>query len=313
MQIPILKNLGRKNSVGIDLGGGAFKFARLATTAPDRHKLVFLDSFEVPKDSDQLPQLLKEFVSRHKLADMPAAVSFQDETLHIRKLELPKMPAEDLKEAVRWQMRDIAEGSMDDYVVSHSTVREQASADVTRLTLLGYAVKKPAMRETELLLQKAGLKPFFMEPTPVSLAHSVERVSPSPENTWTGCVDIGMKKSYFIAIGFGRLQFVRYMSGISLAQAQELKENYPAKLAVEIQHAIDAFSIACHVERLEKIILAGGGASLDGLSPFLSQNIGITTEVLNPFQGIEGTAPFLSAQQKPYLFGPALALALIKP
>ncbi|MDZ4225012.1 MAG: hypothetical protein U1D33_03805, partial [bacterium] len=103
MQIPILKNLGHKNSIGVDLGAAAVKFARLVTTAPDRHKLVFLDSLEIPKDPGQLPSLLREFIVRHKLDAIPAAVSFQDETLHIRKLELPKMPSEDLKEAVRWQ------------------------------------------------------------------------------------------------------------------------------------------------------------------------------------------------------------------
>lgn len=304
--LSFLKNFGRKDSLGLDLGRGELKFARLTSTAPDRHKLVFLQSLPATEN-------LKEFVVKQGLVDMPTAVAFQDETLHIRKLELPKMPPEDLKEAVRWQMRDVAESSMDDYTVSYSVLKEQVQTEITRLTLLGYAVKKTALQETELLLQKAGLKPFFMEPVPVSLAHSVERIAPSLENEWTGIVDIGVKKTYFAAIGNSRLQFVRYMTGVSMEQTMELKEGYPTKLALEIQHTIDAFSIACQVERLEKIFLAGGGASMGNLSSFLTQNIGIATEVLNPFQGIELAAPFALAQQKPYLFGAALSMAFLKP
>ncbi len=313
MKIPFLKNWGPKDCIGLDLGKGEWKWAKIARPAPERCKLVFLDSTPAPKDPDRILEILKEVVSQKNWRNMPVALSFHDDTLHMRKLELPRMPPEDLKEAVRWQLRDVADGSMDDYAVHFATLKENMTTDVTRLTLLGYAVKKSVLKELETLLTKAGLKPFFIEPTPVSLAYTVERLFPTIENEWIGTVDIGWKRAYFMAIGQGKLQYVKYLPHVSLEAAQTLSENYPAQLAVEIQHAIDAFSIGYQIEKIERIFLTGGGAALPNLSERLSQNIGIRTQILDPFQGLEQANNFPLAQQKPFLFGAALGLAFLQP
>jgi len=73
------------------------------------------------------------------------------------------------------------------------------------------------------------------------------------------------------------------------------------KLGLEIQHAIDAFSISHQIEKIEKLFLTGGGAASENLSATLSKNLGIVTELFNPFQGIEQTNEFALATEKPYL------------
>lgn len=313
MKIPFLKNLGPRDCIGFDMGKGEWKWAKISRPTPERYKLSFLDSTPAPKDPDQFLGALREYVTKKNLGGTPTAVSFHDESLHMKKLELPRMPPEDLKEAVRWQMRDIVEGSTDDYTVHYAPLKETTSGDVTRLALLGYAAKKTVLKNLEMLLTRASLKPFFIEPTPVSLAYTVERLFPTIENEWVGTVDIGLKWAYFMAIGQGKLQYVKTMQQVSLEEAETLSDNYPARLAVEIQHAIDAFSIAYQVEKVEKLFLTGGGATLPNLSERLSQNIGILTQVLNPFQGIEQANNFPLAGQKPFLFGPALGLAFLQP
>ncbi|MDO8526403.1 MAG: pilus assembly protein PilM [Deltaproteobacteria bacterium] len=316
ISIPFLKKFSAFNpqdSIGIDWGMKGFKWVQLESPRPGIHRLKYLDYLELPQEEDRMMATLKDYCKENGFIGKPAAVSIQDETLHIRRLELPRMPEEDLKEAVRWQMRDIAEGSLDDYIVRHTILEEIPGPDMVRLVLTGYAIKKSAIHHHLQLLERAGLKPFFIEPTPVATATALERVSPSSEGEWQGCVDIGCKKSYFLAIGNGKLHLVRPLAGVQAEQIDVLGENYATKLAMEIQHAIDALSITYHIERLEKIFLAGGGASTPNLSTSLSKNLGIAVEILNPLQGLEQTVAFPLAMEKPHLFGAALSLALLKP
>lgn len=302
-----------KEIVGLDWGTKELKWAKISTQpSTGRLRLLTLETLAVPEDEKELHPLLKKFVTEKKWRGAPAAVGMKDESLYIRRLELPRMPEEDLKEAVRWQMRDVAEGSMDDYMIQYSIMKEEAQADVTRLTLLGYAVKKSVLANRSLLLKQAGLKPFFMEPTPVALAASLERVYPAAEAQWVGCVDIGWQQAAFLVIQDGRLHFVQPLAGVALSHLPADDPQYPPKLAMEIQRAIDSFSIAHKNEKIDRIFLAGGGAGISQLPDSLSTNLGIPTAVMNPLQGVEGANEFPEAAAKPYLYGIAVAMALVK-
>lgn len=303
-----------KEIIGLDWGAKELKWAKVsAQTATGRTRLLILESLSVPEDEKELPAVLKKFVGAKKWWGLPAAVGLKDESLHIRRLELPRMPEEDLKEAVRWQMRDVAEGSMDDYMIQYSIMKEDAQAEVTRLTLLGYAVKKSVLANRSLLLKQAGLKPFFMEPAPVALAATLERVYPPTEREWVGCVDIGWQQATFLVIQNGRLHFVQAMGGVALSQTPTDDPQYPPKLAMEIQRAIDSFSIAHKNEKIDRIFLSGSGAGIPQLTDSLSTNLGINTVVMNPLQGLEGLGEFPEAAAKPYLYSIAVAMALVKP
>lgn len=313
MAVFSLKKFGRQDGIGLDWGIQSLKWVKLQPLVAGRSRLVFLDSWDLPQSEGEILPALKKFVANNKLEGTPTAIGLKDESLHIRRVELPRMPEEDLKEAVRWQLRDIAEGSMDDYAVHYSVLKEESHAEVTRLTLLGYAIKKIVPSRQKTLLQQAGLKPFFIEPTPVALAASLERIYSTTEHEWLSCVDIGRQTAYFIVIHNGRLEYVQALGGVAQTQANSQEKEYQAKLAMEIQRAMDSFSITHRTEKIDKIFIGGGGADVSGLSESLTTNLGIPCEIFNPLQGIEGTEAFPLALQKPFLFGPAVGLAFLKP
>lgn len=298
--------------LGLDWGSKEIKWVRVKKMAPGRYRAQAIDILAQPSPEAKPLEILKKFVAEKQLTGKTAAVSFHDESLHIRRLELPRMPEEDLKEAIKWQMRDIVEGSTDDYAISYSTLHEEIQTEIPKLILLGFAAKKKAIENQRLLLQNIGLKPFFMEPTPVSLAFALERLYPTAEGEWIGAVDIGWSQATFFVLGEGKLHFVRQLGGISAQQIQELGADFPAKFSLSLQQALDAFTVAHKIERIDKLFLAGGGAGCPNLAGSLSKNLGLMTEIFNPLEGIEGTRSFDVAVQRPYLFGTALGLALIK-
>lgn len=311
ISLPFLKKWRLKESVALDWGSKEMKWAQLKPYGEDRLALTYLDCLPLPKEEGELPTKLKEYVFSHELTHHGVAVSFQNSDLHIRRLELPRMPKEDLVEAIRWQMRDIAEESLEDYTVQYSIIEEKVLTDMVRLVLLSFAIKKETVEKKLALLEKAGLHPFFAEPTAVALATTLERIYPTTEGEWVGCADLGPRHPYFIVLGGGRLHFIHPISGLS--EAPISSEEYASKLSVELQQVLDTFFITYRTEKIARIFLAGEGASQKNLGPLLSTNLGIPAELLNPFQKLDGVASFALAKESPYLFGPVLAEALLKP
>lgn len=297
--------------LGLDIGVRELKIVQLQPLSRGLYSLALADSLPLPEEEKEKIPFLKNYVLQQKLTGMPTAASFLGESLHIRPLELPKMPKEDLMEAIRWQMRDVAEESMENYGIRYSLLEEKILPDIVHLSLLTFCIRKEEVEKISLLLQKIGLKPVFIEPTPVAMAATLEHISPSEDRGWVGCADLGYRRPYFIVTGSGRLHFVRLLSG--LTGLDILSEEYPSKLSVELQNALDAFFIGTHAEKIDKIFLSGGGASQQQLSTLLSKNLGTPFEALNPFQGVQGKDSFPAATQKPHLFGPAFGSALLKP
>lgn len=310
VKIPFLKKWGQKEVIALDWGFQELKFAKLAQLEEERLVLTYLDCLSVPSGEAELVKKLKMYVLEHGLLDYRVALTFQDEGLHIRRLELPRMPKEDLIEAIRWQMRDITEESLENYTIQYATLEEKIMADIVRLVILGFAIKKERVDQKLALLERVGLHPFFAEPTPVAMATTVERIYPTDQGTWIGCVDLGRHYPYFVVLGTGKLHFIRPLPGLTEHSLES--EDYASKLSVELQHALDAFFLIYRTEKIDRILLAGGGAAHPQLPNLLSTNVGIPAEILNPFQKLAEVESFTLAQQKPYLFGPALAGAMLK-
>lgn len=291
--------------LGLDWGYQTWKWVRLKKGGEDRPRIDFADSLTLPpEEKDWLP-LLRKYVLEKKLEGAPTAVAFQEEGLHIRSLELPRMPPADLKEAIRWQMRDIAEASLESYSIRYMVLSEKSLPDIVRLVLLAFAIPAETVQKKRALLERAGLRPFFLEPTPVAMAAALENICPSADVGWVGCADLGFHSAYFIVAGNGGLHFVRGLPGLANARLDD--PECASKISIELQHALDAFFISHQQEKLEKIFLAGGGAQIPNLPGLVSQNIGIPAEILNPFQKIGGEIP------NAFLYGPALAAAGVMP
>lgn len=216
------------------------------------------------------------------------------------------MPQADLREAIRWKMRDIVEGSIDDYVVRFSLLEESQSEGVKKTTYLGYAVLKKSADNLVKLLQKTGLNPVNIEPSAVTLAAAVDSFHPS-DGKWVAGIDLDKDRAQMIIIGGRKLYFERYLQGINIPSPGNATEGLNQKLAAEIQNALDSFSVNFHVEQIDRLIMSGDASNLTGLTDYLIKNVGIKTEIINPFSDIQA-----ESIERPYIYSQAVSLALVK-
>ncbi len=243
----------------------------------------------LPDPEDKEASAFSEFLQSNQLIGSSVVCNIEDPSLKIRKIDLPKMPDSDLKEAVSWQLRDVVEGPVSDYFVRYSHLDEFSVENVRRLSLLTYAVKKAAIMSLVEKLKSFSLSPAAVEPTSVTLLSAFDQLQGWKEGEFYGLVDLGQSKSVFTAMGGRKLYFSRPLQGISVGAGREF-----VGLAVEIQKSIDAFSLMFRKEKIDRLYLSGGGAEIQGLKESLSKSLAIPTSLLgNP----------------PYLYHVALGLA----
>ncbi len=306
----LLKKLpfNKSDPVGLDIGYSSVKVVKL--TRPKQkgqnYEIAFCGQLPlIASEPDFVPKL-QEYLGKNSLLGLAAATCFDDSKLKIRKIEIAKMPEADLLEAIRWKMRDLVEGDVNDFVVQYSILAETGPADTKRYILIGFLAPRSAVKTSMEVIRKLGLTPKIVEPSAISLAACVEKIHPS-ENKWVGAIDLGASKSIMVVIGNGKFHFSRPLTGILVKNIEQVEPTFNQRLAAEIQHTLDNFSIAFHIERLDKVLLSGGGAGVPGLTDYLTKNLAIETETLNPFLAISPSPPPV---EHPYLFSQAVSLAM---
>lgn len=275
-----------KQWIALDWGSDTWKWLEPADS--------YAELISAPQTEAEILARLREQVEKRQCRGSRVAAGFFEKNLTIRLLRLPKMPEEDLLEAIRWRLRDITEESLDETIIRYSLVGEEAG-DVPQLALLCFAIQQKTIQKKSDLLKQAGLIPGLLEPTPVALAAALESLHPTSrqEDGWLACADLGASTPYLIVLGKGKLCFVQSLEGLEGMEA--------TKLGVSIQTVLDNFLVQAQTEKIERLFLAGKGAGEKSLPETLSKNLGIPTALLHPPTGVENSA---------HLFGPAAGLAM---
>lgn len=300
----------KKSIIGLDIGSKTTKIVQLRYNGTEKPTLEKCHLIPTGIQDEEFIGNVKEYLQANKLSHVMVASSIDDTSIKIRKVEMPKMPEADLIEAIKWNLRDIVDGDIEEFNVSYSRIEEHEDGDVTKLDLMAYAIKKSAVREHQAVIESLGLQPFFVEPAAVSLASTLERCVGDDSNYRAG-IHIGYNNTLFYVIGNGVFVFSRPMVGINLLNQEKDPEHFPQKLAIEIQKSIDTFKVNFKMEDIKYLELSGGGALLENMSEYLTSNLGIKTSILNPFSSLSNFDEHQDVQ--PALFAQAVGLAYLQP
>jgi type IV pilus assembly protein PilM len=189
------------------------------------------------------------------------------------------------------------------------------------------------------IFEEMKLKPIAMESESLSLKRSLLE----NEKSFVLIFDFGQKFSNFIAFSRGKLKFSDSIEvggeiltnslaknfGISFEKAEKMKRKIglnPEKEEGKVFHVLqkEIQSIIFEIEKIEKflknkiekIILTGGGAALPFLKEYLSENLGCQVSISDPWNKIDieilkKKEYFKEALKiNPYSFSTAIGLAL---
>ncbi len=341
MKLPFLST--EKLVIGLDIGSHAIKVCELKKTEAT-YSVVNLGSIILPEgavydgtlhDPEVVAGAISSLLANLKINHKKVAISISGYSVIIKKIHLAVMAEQQLEEYINAEAEQYIPFDIDDVYLDFQDLKTNtAGSDKTEVMLV--AAKKEIIDEYLNMLKELGLQPVVVDVDGFALQNIYESTHPQNENVVL--VDIGASKMNIniisngisvaakdIVLGSGQLteQIADNFDisteeaealKIGLAPAQEKKEQLAriftatcTQWLVEIKKAVELYHSNSANQKIDKLVLSGGGSKVAGLAQFLEKETDIQVEIFNPF------ADMITSKQidRDYLnnIGPEMAIA----
>ena len=263
--------------------------------------------------------------------------SIPDFSSFFTNFEIPKMSAEEIPEAIRYEVRPYVPLPLSEITLDWTVTEGRPSR--TPLKVLVVAVPNEVVNQYREIAQRAGLKIRALEPEVFALARVIAR---DEKKSVVGIIDIGgrsttcsiidkgiLKTSYSFNIASNELsERLAAALGVDYSKAEELKEKYgllsdgkaegyPQSVKGVLIPSIDL--ILTEIKKtfrnfyrdegkeVEKVILSGGLTLMPGLKDYFFAELKKEIKIADPFSDIS-YSPILSKTLRKK--GPSYAIAV---
>ena len=291
----------------------------------------------------EVVELLKILVKEMGPTTTAVVASIPTFNTFMTVLDFPDMSSADLDKAMVYQVKQYVPLPISEVVIDWIKVGESKDDQgFKHQQILLISIPKEQINKYQRIFKLAGLTPGELEIEGLSLARVFGGTDPTP----TVVVDIGSRSTNIAFLEGGQLRLNSQcdFAGASFTQAlatslsinplraEELKKEKGIvgtgpnhELSTIMLPFLDAIinevKKACYkygtqfpaAQKLERVVLAGGGANLLGLEPYMEREMGMPTVKAAPFSKFEyqpAMAPFV--QELNPVLTVALGLALKK-
>ena len=310
---------GKKLSIGLDIGSTLLKVA-VVEGFPKKPTIVkFGMEYMAPHaivdgdimDRDAVVDLIKGLWDKMGISETEVVSTVSGRDVIVKKIRMAKMKESEAEEQVKWEAEQYIPYGIEDVITDFEIINPDLGDDTMEVLLV--CAKKDGVESRLLLMREAGLDPVVLEVPIFAVQNVYEFNQESDPNSLIGLIHIGAQ---FTSISYvqGHINhFARDIpvAGNTLIQAlqRELGINRERALGIisgkniedvdqySFQNAMQSFQddLAVGIERLlpylpegfeklDKIVLSGGGALIQGIPEFLNQRFGIPVEILDPFR-----------------------------
>lgn len=331
--------------LGVDIGASSVKAVLLNHT---RRGLVLryaglteLPRLEGESKDPSAVMALYEIFQEGGLKRRKMAINYDGGGLTVRYLQLPKMPKDEIREAVRWEAKKVIQQTLDEVVLDYLIVGETEERDLKRYEILLIVADRAS-----ILNQLEALKPFrsqivAMDVNPTALINTVKANYARDLGDNLAFVDIGSHKMDINICKNGVLRFYRnvQMGGeaitrvlmqskqVDFEEAEQIKrqvdlltpsegegENVRTevdRMILETQRSMDYYRAQFREGGVRKIILMGGTALMPGFREYFASYFDSEVVLDNPFSTIRsGQAGFEELESLAPRFSTSVGLAL---
>jgi len=241
-------------------------------------------------------------------------ISIPETKAFIRTIEIPKMSAEEAREAVKWETEANIPISVDKVYLDWQVIKRKENSQ----EILVVAVPKGIVDSYHDALSLAGLVPLAVE---VDVVATIRSLTSEKENEKPILIaDIGAENTslticqnqvpYFtssiplsggtfteavekeLGVDWDKAENIKFKYGLGKAEDEEMFRRIfnplIENLAEEIKRSENFFNESINKsEKIEKIVLSGGGSLLHELPKVLGERLGKIVVVGNPEQNID--------------------------
>jgi type IV pilus assembly protein PilM len=336
-----------KSIVGLDLGHQVVKAVEISLEGPEPVITGFA-RVEVPAGTDRGDAVAKVF-QQGKFKSKNVVVSVSGQAVVVRYITMMQMTDAELRQAIRFESDKYLPFEADEVQIDcqrlarkpHAAA-EGAAANGDQMSVVIAACKKSAVEERIKEITRHGLTPLAVDVDVFALANAwelcglSEAAGDGTQERAIALVDVGASVTSINVLCGGETCFSREIGiggqdmtqaaarrlGVENTEAEAIKRD-PQGREAEISRAItpvledmvSELSLSLdYVEnregqRVEEILLSGGGVLAPGTVAFLEQATGRTTRTWNPLEGLRVAENRVNVQEMEAC-APSLAVAI---
>lgn len=245
---------------------------------PAAKPLVKLASFQ-----PVAPSLSAEALAR--LGREHRAASFVNTTLlaggeyQVLQVEAPNVPADELKTAVRWRLKDMLDFHVDDATIDVLDIPVDKSNANRAHSMFAVAARNNLIQSRQDLFEQAGV-PLTIIDIPEMAQRNIAALM-EPEGRGLAMLSFDSSGG-LLTVNFNKeLYLARHLDvTLDMLQEADVERRHAAfdKIALELQRSLDHFDRQYHFISISRLVLAPTG--VPSLHDFLSANIYMPVESL---------------------------------
>ncbi|HXI12589.1 MAG TPA: type IV pilus assembly protein PilM [Thermoanaerobaculia bacterium] len=313
-----------KNVVGLDVGSSAIKLVELKEKKAGSYQLLKVGIEPLSPeaivdgsimDSSMVVETIQRLNTAQGVKNSNFATSLSGHSVIIKKISLPAMSAEELAESLQWEAEQYIPFDINDVNLDYVPLTAPGTGDNIEVILV--AVKKDKINDYTSVITQAGKNAALVDVDAFALQNCYEMNYTIEEGKVLALVNIGASVTnvnvlsgstsvFWRDITFGGNQYtdaIQRELNLSFAEAEALKRGEAVAehtiqqvipilnsvsddFAAELRKTLDFFTATSGAERVDEVILAGGGSGVLNLDSVVRDKFGIGVEIMNPFKNV---------------------------
>ncbi len=315
---------GKKdNLVGLDIGSRSLKAAEISESKRGR-ELKRFGMTDIPhgaiedgtiNDPESVAEAIRQLFKGYNIKERNVAISIGGYSVIVKKIAVQTMDEEQLQETIHFEAEqyipfDISDVNLDFQILGSN------ETNPNQMNVFLVAAKKEMVDDYFNLANLAGLNPCIIDVEAFALQNAFE-VSYDTGGDNIALIDIGASKTSLnilkgnnsvfmrdVSLGCSQInQKIISLADCSFDEAENLKfgdnpdrlsaedlkgivSSVVADWCTEIRRALDFFYSTYPDDQIKRIILSGGGASIDEFRELLGVEASAEVETINPFKSI---------------------------
>lgn len=312
-----------KSLMGLDIGSSAVKGIELK---PGRqgYRVTAIGVEPLPPDSivdgaiidsGAVADAVRRLFDQKQFKARQVAASLSGNSVIVKKITLPTMTEQELGESIHWEAEQYIPFDIQDVNLDYQIL--DGNAGRGNMDVLLVAAKKEKIADYTGVIAQAGRTPVVVDVDAFALQNAFEANYDIDPAVVTALMNIGASGITINILAGTTSVFTRDISiggnayteavqrefDLTYEQADQLKHGAaidgvtpddvrPVLAAVtenvllEIQKTFDFYRATASSDRLDRIMLSGGGARLSGLQAALQDRFGLPIEPLDPFRRV---------------------------
>nr|WP_305888686.1 pilus assembly protein PilM [Methylomonas sp. SURF-2] len=290
-----MQKLLRKPSVAPGIVALSFfphGFALAVTRYPDTNRPRLLHCEFVPVAEQQRQSKLQALIRDHQLEDYDCHILLSPDQYRSISLEAPVVPAEELRQAIKWRIADMLEYPADQAGIDYYPLPKSNRANAPAM-LEAVACRAEMSESLILLCKEAGLNVKVIDIQETALRNLASLLPENPQGVAvlhlhqnSGIIIIQKNGSIYLSRKFD-YGYSRLTEGLLVDNREQLQLEQN-NLALEIQRSLDYAEHFYDMPPINSLAVVLMPNDSYGIINFLNINYGITTRAMDLSAIIEG-------------------------